>query len=286
VTKNFWVRDRARQIGEKAIAIFTGESEHFGELKTLIDMVEDGHMSDKTTYSEMDKDFVQLMEEEVGEQTNKNNLENTQGSNSQPMQDITEQVTQVAETEGGLFEIPQLLGVEPPPENASEQEKMDYVLDLGMQYVGSLGPVKRIDKLIGPLTKIFNKAVGKSVKNPTAKKHALAYEIFRRKGKDIGAEVDNFEDLTAFIKNPNKTMDEFQVKDFVEFIDEGAEVTVKSDNPNKLVVTITKMIENPRSYSSPQKLKPKKTQITNPTLQKLIDKGYKLKESDIGIDVE
>ena len=28
VTKNFWVRDRARQIGEKAIAIFTGESEH------------------------------------------------------------------------------------------------------------------------------------------------------------------------------------------------------------------------------------------------------------------
>ena len=69
VTKNFWVRDRARQIGEKAIAIFTGESEHFGELKTLIDMVEDGRMSDKTTYSEMDKDFVQLMEEEVGSLT-------------------------------------------------------------------------------------------------------------------------------------------------------------------------------------------------------------------------
>lgn len=67
VTKNFWVRDRARQIGEKAIAIFTGESEHFGELKTLIDMVEDGRMSDKTTYSEMDKDFVQLMEEETSE---------------------------------------------------------------------------------------------------------------------------------------------------------------------------------------------------------------------------
>ena len=39
VVKNFWVRDRARQIGEKAISIFTGESEHFGELKTLIDMV-------------------------------------------------------------------------------------------------------------------------------------------------------------------------------------------------------------------------------------------------------
>ncbi len=67
IVRNFWVRDRARQIGEKAIAIFTGESEHFGELKTLIDMVEDGRMSDKTTYSEMDKDFVQLMEEETGD---------------------------------------------------------------------------------------------------------------------------------------------------------------------------------------------------------------------------
>jgi len=67
VVKNFWVRDKARQIGEKAISIFTGESEHFGELKTLIDMVEDGRMSDKTTYSEMDKDFLQLLEEETGE---------------------------------------------------------------------------------------------------------------------------------------------------------------------------------------------------------------------------
>ena len=67
VVKNFWVRDRARQIGEKAIAIFTGESEHFGELKTLIDMVEDGRMSDKTTYSELDKGLSQLLEEEVGD---------------------------------------------------------------------------------------------------------------------------------------------------------------------------------------------------------------------------
>jgi hypothetical protein len=67
VVKNFWVRDRARQIGEKAIAIFTGESEHFGELKTLIDMVEDGRMSDKTTYSELDKGLSQLLVEEVGD---------------------------------------------------------------------------------------------------------------------------------------------------------------------------------------------------------------------------
>jgi len=65
VVKNFWVRDRARQIGEKAIAIFTGESEHFGELKTLIDMVEDGRMSDKTTYSETTEGFLELLEEET-----------------------------------------------------------------------------------------------------------------------------------------------------------------------------------------------------------------------------
>ena len=65
VVKNFWVRDRARQIGEKAIAIFTGESEHFGELKTLIDMVEDGRMSDKTTYTETTEGFLELLEEET-----------------------------------------------------------------------------------------------------------------------------------------------------------------------------------------------------------------------------
>ena len=67
VVKNFWVRDRARQIGEKAIAIFTGESEHFGELKTLIDMVEDGRMSDKTTYTEVTKGLAELLEDEAGD---------------------------------------------------------------------------------------------------------------------------------------------------------------------------------------------------------------------------
>jgi archaellum biogenesis ATPase FlaH len=67
VVRNFWVRDKARQIGEKAIAIFTGESEHFGELKTLIDMVEDGRMSDKTTYSEVVTDFSDLVKEAVSD---------------------------------------------------------------------------------------------------------------------------------------------------------------------------------------------------------------------------
>ena len=37
VVKNFWLRDRAREIGEKAIAIFTGESEDFGVLQRMVD---------------------------------------------------------------------------------------------------------------------------------------------------------------------------------------------------------------------------------------------------------
>ena len=42
IVKNFWLRDRARQVGEKAIAIFTGESEDFGELQRIVDTIEDG----------------------------------------------------------------------------------------------------------------------------------------------------------------------------------------------------------------------------------------------------
>ena len=45
LVNNLWLRDRARQIGEKALEIFTGENEEFGELRRLIDAVEDGRMS-------------------------------------------------------------------------------------------------------------------------------------------------------------------------------------------------------------------------------------------------
>jgi|TARA_R110001583_G_scaffold8586_8_gene41028 replicative DNA helicase len=66
LVNNLWLRDRARQIGEKALEIFTGENEEFGELRRLIDAVEDGRMSDKTTYTIVDKDLSQLLEEEAG----------------------------------------------------------------------------------------------------------------------------------------------------------------------------------------------------------------------------
>lgn len=64
---NFWLRDRARVIGEKAIEIFTGDSEEFGELRRLIETVEDGRISDKTTYTKVEQDFEQLLEDEAGD---------------------------------------------------------------------------------------------------------------------------------------------------------------------------------------------------------------------------
>jgi replicative DNA helicase len=66
MVRNFWLRDRARQIGEKAIEIFTGESEEFGELRKMIDSVEDGRISDKTTYSEVTDDLIELLDKHGG----------------------------------------------------------------------------------------------------------------------------------------------------------------------------------------------------------------------------
>lgn len=66
MVRNFWLRDRARQIGEKAIEIFTGESEEFGELRKMIDAVEDGRIADKTTYSEVTDDLVELLDKHGG----------------------------------------------------------------------------------------------------------------------------------------------------------------------------------------------------------------------------
>jgi replicative DNA helicase len=64
---NFWLRDRARQIGEKAIEIFTGDSEEFGELRRLIETVEDGRISDKTTYTKVEDDLDTLLNDEAGD---------------------------------------------------------------------------------------------------------------------------------------------------------------------------------------------------------------------------
>jgi replicative DNA helicase len=67
LVNNFWLRDRARQIGEKAIEIFTGESEDFGALRQIIDVIEDGRISDKTTYRVVTNDLDALIDEEVGD---------------------------------------------------------------------------------------------------------------------------------------------------------------------------------------------------------------------------
>ena len=67
LVNNLWLRDKARQIGEKALDIFTGESEEFGELKKLIEVVEDGRIGDKTTYTIVDKNLDELLTEEAGD---------------------------------------------------------------------------------------------------------------------------------------------------------------------------------------------------------------------------
>ena len=67
MVRNFWLRDRARIIGEKAIEIFTGESEDFGELRSLIENVEDGRISDRTTYEEVTDDLNELLDQNCGE---------------------------------------------------------------------------------------------------------------------------------------------------------------------------------------------------------------------------
>jgi len=67
VVKNFWMRDRARLIGEKAIGIFTGQDADFGELQRIMDTVEDGRMENKTTYTECDLDLEELLDDVAGE---------------------------------------------------------------------------------------------------------------------------------------------------------------------------------------------------------------------------
>jgi hypothetical protein len=67
MVRNFWLRDRARIIGEKAIEIFTGESEDFGELRSMVESVEDGRMSDRTTYEEVTDDLEALLDANTGE---------------------------------------------------------------------------------------------------------------------------------------------------------------------------------------------------------------------------
>ena len=67
VVKNFWMRDRARLIGEKAISIFTGQDVDFGELQRIMDTVEDGRMENKPTYTECDLDLEELLDDVAGE---------------------------------------------------------------------------------------------------------------------------------------------------------------------------------------------------------------------------
>ena len=67
IVNNLWLRDKARQIGEKALDIFTGDSDEFGELKKLIESVDDGRIGDKTPYTVVDKDLNELLTAVAGD---------------------------------------------------------------------------------------------------------------------------------------------------------------------------------------------------------------------------
>ncbi len=49
------------------MTFFTGDSEEFGELRRLIDTVEDGRISDKTTYTKVEDDLESLLDNEAGD---------------------------------------------------------------------------------------------------------------------------------------------------------------------------------------------------------------------------
>ena len=223
-----------------------------------------------------------------------------------PAGDIIEDVEQVAsiktedgllDSTSGLFDLPEFVKDLKGPQlkaNATEEEKNDYILNVVM---GSINPGSKLgvvgDKSFKNLHKIVSKMFNKA---DDAKTTAIAYEGFRRKGNLIGANVDNMEDFTSIIKNPKKVLNENQVRDYLELAGIASErpnlsaggtmqgifnvelIKTSINKSGKLVVKIT--TENPLTgtgYSLSKKEKVKKIiTITEPTLQKLIDKGFKL----------
>ena len=197
-----------------------------------------------------------------------------------------------------MNEVQAILGNIPLP-GSSIDEKINFGVNV---FLGTIGPGKifkfakgkidyatRIKNLHKIVSKMFNKA-------DDAKTTAIAYEGFRRKGNFIGANVDNMEDFTSIIKNPKKVLNEDQIRDYLELAEIVAErpnlgagsvfqgifnvqlIKTSINKSGKLVVKIT--TENPKigtGYSLTRKEMKKKTiTITEPTLQKLIDKGFKL----------
>ena len=64
VVEEFWARDQARVIGERAIDIYTGSDIDFTPIKTLLDQVTEHVIRGSETYTIFDTDFADLLETE------------------------------------------------------------------------------------------------------------------------------------------------------------------------------------------------------------------------------
>lgn len=62
VVRDFWRRERAREIGQVGVDIFLGKREDFGELKRLVEKSVDKHLFDKKTYTEIDLNLEELLD--------------------------------------------------------------------------------------------------------------------------------------------------------------------------------------------------------------------------------
>lgn len=61
VIKNFWRRDKAKHIGNKALAIWTGEGGEFAELQRLIDLAVSEDVDSHETFSIVNEDLEELV---------------------------------------------------------------------------------------------------------------------------------------------------------------------------------------------------------------------------------
>lgn len=64
IVEEFWARDQARVIGERAIDIYTGTSLDFGSIKEVLDKVTEHTLKGSETYTIFEDDFLELIEKE------------------------------------------------------------------------------------------------------------------------------------------------------------------------------------------------------------------------------
>ena len=58
--KNFWARQQAKEIGEKAVDIYTGADKDIGGLRRLVEMLDEQNMVGSETFHEVEEDIEEL----------------------------------------------------------------------------------------------------------------------------------------------------------------------------------------------------------------------------------